>query len=85
MAVFPADLSTGLRIAAKVRTQDEADLVRRNLETKVAEWMRLGRGSGALLDVVELGLPAESTCTPSWPAEPTAKPLWPATTTPKPS
>src|SRR5439155_3434944 len=32
----------------------EAEQTRRRLEAKVAEWVRLGRGSGGLLDEVEL-------------------------------
>jgi len=32
----------------------EAELTRRRLENKAAEWMRLGRGSGGLLDAIEL-------------------------------
>jgi WD40 repeat protein/energy-coupling factor transporter ATP-binding protein EcfA2 len=33
----------------------EAELVRRGLEAKADEWVQMGRGSGGLLDAVELG------------------------------
>jgi signal transduction histidine kinase len=36
-------------------TRREAELTRRRLEAHVAEWVRLGRGSGGLLDEIELG------------------------------
>ena len=37
-----------------VKVRREAELTRRRLETKVTEWVRLGRGEGGLLDEVEL-------------------------------
>jgi signal transduction histidine kinase len=36
-------------------TRRDAELTRRRLEAHVAEWVRLGRGSGGLLDEVEMG------------------------------
>src|SRR5271166_641905 len=37
-----------------VKERREAELTRRRLEAKVAEWVRLGRGDGGLLDEVQL-------------------------------
>ena len=41
-------------LQAWVKEQGEAELARRRLEAKVAEWVRLGQESGGLLDPIEL-------------------------------
>jgi Novel STAND NTPase 1 len=54
------DISHESLIAAWSRLQDwaderrEAEQIRRRLESKAAEWVRLGKGSGGLLDEAEL-------------------------------
>lgn len=42
------------RLAEWIRERREAEQVRRRLETNAAEWVRLGRGGGGLLDKAEL-------------------------------